>query len=145
MLTRIECNGKLISIIVKSSYRKEGISFFTPDEFSQQLAYMNHPAGKAILPHFHNPVPREVVYTQEILLIKKGKLRADFYDDQQNYLESHILESGDLILLASGGHGFEVLEEIEMIEVKQGPYVGPEEKTRFPGISSEQVKIGSAE
>ena len=145
MVTRIENKGKLISIIIKNSYSKEGISFFTPDEYSQQLAYMHHPAGKAILPHFHNPVPREVVYTQEILIIKRGKLRADFYDDQQNYLESHILESGDLILLASGGHGFEVLEEIEMIEVKQGPYVGPEEKTRFSGITPDQVKIGKTE
>ncbi len=141
MTIEVEHNGKLISIIIKNSYAKEGISFFTPDEFSQQLAYMRHSAGKTILPHFHNPVPREVIYTQEILFIKKGKLRVDFYDDEQSYLESYILEAGDVILLASGGHGFEVLEEIEMIEVKQGPYIGPSEKTRFSGITPDQVKI----
>jgi hypothetical protein len=63
-------------------------------------------------------------YTQEVLFIKRGKLRVDFYSDRQEYLDSRILESGDVILLITGGHGFEVLEEIEMIEVKQGPYVG---------------------
>jgi len=65
----------------------------------------------------------------------------DFYDEQQNYLESHILEAGDVILLATGGHGFEVLEEIEMFEVKQGPYAGEQDKTRFVGIDVEQIKI----
>jgi len=92
---------------------------------------MHHPAGKIIEPHVHNPVPREVHYTQEVLFIKRGKIRVDFYDAQQNYLESRTLESGDVILLATGGHGFEVLEEIEMIEVKQGPYAGEVDKTRF--------------
>ncbi|MBF0286804.1 MAG: hypothetical protein HQM14_03225 [SAR324 cluster bacterium] len=141
MITQVEHDGKLIAIIIKNSYAEEGISFFTPDEFSQQLAYMRHSPGKTILPHFHNPVPREVIYTQEILFMKKGSLRVDFYDDEQNYLESRILEAGDVILLASGGHGFEVLEEIEMVEVKQGPYVGASEKTRFSGITEDQVKI----
>ena len=70
-------------------------------------------------------------YTQEVLFIKKGKLKVDFYNEHQNYLESRILEAGDVILLASGGHGFEVLEEIEMIEVKQGPFTGENDKTRF--------------
>jgi hypothetical protein len=102
---------------------------------------MHHPIGKIIEPHVHNPVLREVTYTQEVLFIKKGKLRVDFYNDHQQYLESRILESGDVILLVTGGHGFEVLEEIEMIEVKQGPYVGEQDKTRFVGVSSNQAKI----
>ncbi|MEI2579055.1 hypothetical protein V5G28_009725 [Scytonema sp. PRP1] len=102
---------------------------------------MSHPKGKVIQPHTHNPVYREVMYTQEVLFLKKGKLRVDFYDNEQQYLESRILESGDVILLSSGGHGFEVLEEIEMIEVKQGPYVKEQDKTRFIGIASEQAKI----
>nr|WP_258560849.1 hypothetical protein [Cylindrospermopsis raciborskii] len=97
--------------------------------------------GKIIQPHVHNPVPREVIYTQEVLFIKRGKLRVDFYNDQQEYLESRVLQTGDVILLITGGHGFEVLEEIEMIEVKQGPYVGDKDKTRFVGITKEQAKI----
>jgi hypothetical protein len=89
-----------------------------------------------IEPHIHNPVQREVLYTQEVLVIKKGALRVDFYDDSRAYLESRVLTTGDVILLAEGGHGFEVLEELEMIEVKQGPYTGDCDKTRFPGSGS---------
>ncbi|MDI6716138.1 MAG: hypothetical protein QME63_04250 [Actinomycetota bacterium] len=142
MIENIIHKEGLLSIIIRGSYSKPGITFFTPDDLSQQLAYMNHPAGKIIQPHVHNPVPREVHYTQEVLFIKKGKLRVDFYDDEQNYLTSRILEAGDVILLATGGHGFEVLEEVEMIEVKQGPYAGENDKTRFDGISADQIILG---
>jgi hypothetical protein len=126
-------NGCVLAIIVRNSYSNSGVCFFTPNEFSQQLAYMHHPAGKIIDPHLHNPVQREVLLTQEVLFLKRGRLQVDFYDDDRNILESKVLEGGDVILLASGGHGFEVLEEIEMIEVKQGPYAGDQDKTRFTG------------
>lgn len=141
MIHEILYNNEVLALILSAEFHEPGIHFFTPDSFSQQLAYMRHPAGKVILPHRHNQVRREVFYTQEVLLIKKGKLRVDFYNDDQHYLESRILKEGDVILLIKGGHGFEVLEEIEMIEVKQGPYVGNGDKTRFAPISSEQVKI----
>ncbi len=131
----------LLAIIIPGDFSREGIHFFTPNDLSQQLAYMHHPQGKIIEPHVHNPVPRQVQYTQEVLFLKKGKLRVDFYDEEQNYLESRILMGGDVILLATGGHGFEVIEEIEMIEVKQGPYAGQEDKTRFTGISKEKAII----
>lgn len=121
----------IIAIIVKGNYDKPGISFFTPDDFSQQLAYMHHPEGHVILPHIHNEVKREVLYTKEVLVLKKGKLRCDFYTEQKEYLESVIVEAGDVLLLASGGHGFECLEETEMFEIKQGPYAGEADKTRF--------------
>lgn len=130
----IKKGDKVLAIIIHNNFKQAGIHFFTPDEFSQQLAYMNHPAGKVIEPHYHNPVKRDVVYTQEVLLLKKGKLKVDFYDDSQQFLESRVLNEGDLILLAAGGHGFEALEEIEMIEIKQGPYTGDADKTRFKAI-----------
>ncbi len=141
MTEEIKHKGKLLAIIIPGDFCREGIHFFTPNDLSQQLAYMHHPQGKIIEPHVHNPVPREVQYTQEVLFLKKGKLRVDFYDDDKNYLESRILKEGDVILLATGGHGFEVIEEIEMIEVKQGPYTGEEDKTRFTGIKKESAII----
>ena len=131
---------QLLAIIIPSTFRKPGIHFLTSDDLTQQLAYMQHPAGKEIAPHLHNPVPREVLFTQEVLFIRKGKLRVDFYDDDRNYLESRILEAGDAILLATGGHGFEVLEELEMIEVKQGPYAGDQDKTRFAAADKTLLK-----
>jgi hypothetical protein len=131
MIEEIKSNNQLLAIIISNKYSEPGIHFFTPDDFSQQLAFMKHPVGKIIQPHVHNPVPREVHFTKEVLFIRKGKIRVDFYTDQQNYIESHILETGDVILLSEGGHGFEILEDTEMIEVKQGPYAGDMDKTRF--------------
>jgi len=131
MIENVEMAGCLYAIIIRADYDQPGIKFFTPPSFSQQLAYMNHPKGKIIEPHIHTPVPREVLLTQEVLFLKRGTLKVNFYDVEQKYLESRILSAGDVILLASGGHGFEALEEIEMIEVKQGPYAGDQDKTRF--------------
>ena len=141
MIKKISDGTEILAIIVTSQYKEPGIHFFTPDDFSQQLAYMKHPKGKTIIPHVHNPVPRQIEYTQEILFIKSGKIRIDFYDMKKKYLESHILSQHDVILLIKGGHGFEVLEEIEMFEVKQGPYVGENDKTRFSGIDLKEIKI----
>lgn len=131
MLERIDRDGELIALIVRASYNEAGIHFFTPSDLSQQLAFMRHPAGKQIEPHSHQPVPRSVLLTQEVLVIRRGKLRVDFYDSAQKFFRSEVLGPGDVILLAGGGHGFEVLEEVEMFEVKQGPYAGDHDKRRF--------------
>jgi len=132
---------KILAMIIRNSYECEGVDFITPNDYSQQVAYMHHPAGKVIDAHVHNLVHRNVVLTQEVLFIKKGKLRVDFYDEYEDYQESRILESGDVILLVSGGHGFTVLEEIEMLEVKQGPYAGELDKKRFTGILDDAVNM----
>jgi len=140
-IKQIEHNGKILAIIISNDYSKDGVEFFTPNDFSQQLAYMKHPKGKRIDAHTHNVVPREVSYTKEVLIIRKGKLRVDFYEDDQTYIESHIVNEGDIILLAFGGHGFECLEEVEMVEIKQGPYLGEQDKVRFKGVETEKVKL----
>jgi mannose-6-phosphate isomerase-like protein (cupin superfamily) len=138
---RVFSNSDLLAMIIRYEFCEQGIHFFTDNALSQQLAFMQHPTGKLIEPHVHNAVPREVQFTQEVLFIRKGRLRVDFYDADQRYLESRILLPGDVTLLIQGGHGFEVLEEVEMIEVKQGPYVGERDKTRFVGIEQSQVKL----
>jgi len=130
---RIEREGEMFALIVRKEFSAPGVNFFTPNELSQQLAHMRHPAGKVISPHVHNPVHRTVAYTQETLFIKRGRLRVDFFSADQVYLESRELRAGDVILLIKGGHGFEVLEDLEMIEVKQGPYAGDNDKTCFEG------------
>ncbi len=130
-----------IAIIIAAEYRAEGIQFFTSDVFSQQLAYMNRPSGYVIPPHVHNPVQRDVVWTQEVLFVRSGRMRVDFYTDGRHYLESRIVKTGDVVMLVAGGHGFEMLEPTELIEVKQGPYSGDHDKTRFEGVSAERVKL----
>jgi mannose-6-phosphate isomerase-like protein (cupin superfamily) len=130
-IEHIRHQGIFVAVIIRAGYRKEGIEFFTPGSFSQQLAYMNRPVGYKISPHVHNEVRREVFHTQEVLFVRTGKVKVDFYSVEQDYLESRVLEPGDVILLASGGHGFEMLENTELIEVKQGPYSGDHDKVRF--------------
>ncbi len=131
MVETIEREGVLLGIIARHGEMKPGVRFLTPGHLSQQLAFMSHPRGKRIEPHVHAPVPRGIQYTQEVLVIRRGKLRVDFFDESQTYLESRILEDGDAIVLVRGGHGFEVLEDLEMVEVKQGPYAGEQDKVRF--------------
>ena len=141
MIETISDGTKTVALIVSHRFQEPGITFFTENKLSQQLAYMHHPAGKVIDPHFHNPVPRQVEFTQEVLFIRRGRLRVDFYDENKHYLTSRILEPGDVILLIQGGHGFEVLEELEMFEVKQGPYVGEVDKTRFDAVLPKELKF----
>ncbi|MEA4981210.1 MAG: hypothetical protein VB066_00700 [Paludibacter sp.] len=141
MIEQIVVDGKILGIIIRADYHKEGIAFFTPDDFSQQLGYMNRPKGHIIPPHVHNVVQRSVDLTQEVLFVKSGKVRVDFYNDEKKYLESRILLQGDVVLLAHGGHGFQMLEASEMIEVKQGPFCGELDKVRFDAVADEQVKI----
>lgn len=131
MFHEIRHNNELLAIVITHRFSEPGVHFFTPGELSQQLAYIRHPAGKRIEAHVHNAVARQVKATQETLFIKRGKLRVDFFDNQRTYLQSTVLEAGDAILLVGGGHGFEVLEELEMYEVKQGPYAGDQDKTLF--------------
>ena len=139
-IIKIEYNNLLIAIIIPANYKNNGgIDFFTPNDFSQQLAYMKHPKGHIIEPHVHNVVVREVHYTKETLIIRSGSIRVDLYDNDRNYLESRILSKGDIILLNDGGHGFKALEDLEMIEIKQGPYAGDSDKTRFLGISENEI------
>ncbi len=141
MFEQIKHNNTILGIIIRNDYYKEGIEFFTPDDFSQQLGYMNRPRGYVIPPHVHNLVERKVVLTQEVLYVKSGKIRVDFYDEERNYLESKILTNGDVVLLANAGHGFKMLEQSEMIEIKQGPYCGEMDKIRFEAVPDDQIVI----
>ena len=127
-------DGELFCIVLRDNYKNETISFFTPDSFSQQLGYLPHKKGNKIKPHKHKINKREILYTHEVLFIKKGKVKVNFYDRDKNTVGSEHLNCGDIILLCGGGHGFEILEETIMIEVKQGPFIGIEDKERFEGV-----------
>ena len=128
---RVMHAGQELAIIVPGDFHSEGIEFFTSPDYSQQLAYMNRPAGHKIDAHVHNEVIREVAYTLEVLFIKSGKAKLTLYTDDQVFVASRIVQAGDIVLLASGGHGLEMIEPTEIVEVKQGPYAGDRDKTRF--------------
>ena len=139
MIEKIEFDETFYALIVRKDFQKAGIHFFTPENFSQQLAYMSRPEGHQIQPHFHRKVQRDVRLTQEVLIIRRGRLRVDFYTKAQQLVGHRILEAGDVILLAEGGHGFEMLEDCEIFEIKQGPYLGDQDKVRFSPSESEST------
>ena len=120
-----------IALIIRADFDAEGLHFFTPDSFPHQVAYMRHPKDKVITPHIHNMVARQVLYTHEVLLVRKGKVEVTLYTSKKSILTCRVLGAGDLILLCGGGHSFRMLEETSMIEIKQGPYAGEHDKTRF--------------
>ena len=126
-----EYSGVHFATVIRASYRADGIQFFTPSDYSQQLGYMNRPAGYCIGAHKHKDTQRNVSKTQEVLFVKCGKILVSFYGDDRRECGSTIIETGDVLLLANGGHGFRMITDSEIIEVKQGPYVGDEDKVRF--------------
>ncbi|MFM8957261.1 MAG: hypothetical protein ACKOJH_07480 [Actinomycetota bacterium] len=128
-IEEVKIDGRVAAIIVRNEFRPDGIQFVTPDDYSQQLGYMRRPAGYVIQPHIHLQVDRQASFTQEVLYMRKGRVRVDFYREDESYVDSREIFTGDVILLSTGGHGFEMLEESELIEVKQGPYL--DDKRRF--------------
>ena len=140
-IIKIISKQKLLGIIIKAGFQKQGIDFFTPPEFSQQLAYMQRTKGYVITPHIHSQVKRSIKYTKETLFIKSGKVRIDFYDEKKNYLESRVLQKGDVVLLAFGGHGLEFIKDSEIIEVKQGPFISKAQPQRFVSIAKNKLRV----
>lgn len=141
MIKKFYYQDKQIALIIKSTYSNDGIKFFTEDNSSQQVAYMKHEKNTIIKSHVHNKVKRTIYDTQEVLIIKKGKLRLDLYSQEKEYIESTVINAGDIVFLSYGGHGLKCLEAVEMIEVKQGPYLGVNDKERFPEIPETKVII----
>ncbi len=133
-------NSNLYSIVLRSDFESSSITFFTEDTFSQQLGYLPHKKGSIIKPHVHCLNKREVQFTNEVLLIKKGSVKLNFYNREKEFIGTVSLKSGDVVLLCDGGHGFEIQEDTVMIEIKQGPYTGIDDKERFIGVESDTGK-----
>jgi hypothetical protein len=133
LLKFIRNKNEILAIIVSSTYHNDGISFLTEGSENLEFGYMSHPKGYEVKPHYHPPIQRLVVGTQEVIYIKYGLVRVDFYSLDLVYLTSESLATGDWIILISGGHGLRMLEDSTIIEVKNGPYAGSEDKVRFSG------------
>ena len=123
----VDGHGVVLCHIIRTDYSPGKTEFFTPSEYSQQMGIIKYPEGGTIKPHFHNKLARNVFYTQEVLVIRQGKVKVNLYSSgNMEFVTSVTLQKGDTILLATGGHGFEMLENTEMLEIKQGPYSGVE-------------------
>ena len=142
MIEKIFHKKKLLALIVKGTYRKKkGITFYTPNESTQQFGYMKHKRKHIIKPHLHKKRVTKILYTTEVILLLKGILRVDFYNLKKEYLFSKVLKQKDIIMLVHGGHGFRVLKAVEMLEIKQGPYSLIKDKIKFEKIDEKKIKI----
>lgn len=142
MIEKIKHNKKLFALIVRGSYRKKkGISFFTENRDIQQFGYMNHKKNYLIKPHIHKKQVRKIFSTSEVILILKGVLRVDFYNNNKKYLFSKILKEKDIIMLVHGAHGFKTIKNVEMLEIKQGPFISQRDKIKFNEIDEAKIKI----
>ena len=128
---RVTWNDRLLAYIIRASFCADNTTFLTPAEFKQQVGYVVYPAGGEIARHVHLSLERHLVGTSEVIIVKKGRCLLDIYNDDRELVATRELGAGDLMLMVGGGHGFRMLEDTVLLEVKQGPYTGSDEKERF--------------
>ena len=140
MIEEISHKKNIFGYILKYQ-KKFGVNFPTPKKLSHQVGFIKHKSKHVINPHKHFKNIRTIQYTSEVLIVLKGKLRVDFYSNREKYLFSKIIKKNHIIILNTGGHGFKVLETVEMIEVKQGPYNIKKDKKVFKSVDDKLIKI----
>lgn len=130
-LEHIAWNGKPLAYIIRAEFDPDSTTFLTPPDFNLQLGLVVYPAKGEITRHVHRPLQRSIVGTTEVLVIKRGRCEIDIYNDDRGLVATRELRTGDTMLMVGGGHGFRMLEDTVLLEVKQGPYTGLDEKERF--------------
>ena len=142
MIEKILHRKKLFALIVRKKFRKaNGINFFTEKSDTQQFGYMKHKKNYTIMPHQHNKRVTKISMTTEVIVLFKGILRVDFYDNNKKYLFSKKIYANDIVMLVNGGHGFKVIKDVEMLEVKQGPYNLSKDKIKFNQIDEKKIRL----
>ena len=131
MIEKVELQGRELAIVLRNEFDAEGVHFFTAAENPLQLGLHKHKKGATLKPHVHLNTVKTIDSIQEMLHVEYGKVEVDFYSDEGVQIGSTTLRMGDTILLMSGGHGFRMLEDSKIVEIKQGPYGGTEEDKRF--------------
>ena len=130
-IEHITWNGQFIATILRRDFRPGKTTFITPDAYYQQTGLVVYPAGGVIKRHLHLPLQRHLIGTPETILVSAGTVEVDLFGLDRTPLGTWVLEEGDLIILAGGGHGFRCIDDTILLEVKQGPYTGLKEKEFF--------------
>lgn len=120
-----------LAYIIRAELIPAKTTFLTPPEFKQQVGFVVYPAGGEISRHVHRPLERNLIGTSEVLVVRKGRCEIDIYNDDRELVATRELQTGDIMLMVGGGHGFRMLEDTVFLEIKQGPYTGLDEKERF--------------
>jgi len=127
----ISWNDQTLTYIIRANPLPDQTTFLTPPEFNQQVGFVVYPQGGEIARHTHRPLERHLIGTSEVLVLLKGRCFIDVYNDEHELVATRELQPGDIMLMVGGGHGFRMLEDTVFLEIKQGPYIGVEEKERF--------------
>jgi uncharacterized protein with PhoU and TrkA domain len=128
---QIASGSKVLAYIIRSEINPDKTTFLTPSDLKQQVGFIVYPAGGVIKRHVHRPLERHLIGTSEVLIVRRGHCEIDIYDDERKLVASRQLRPGDIMLMVGGGHGFRMLEDTVLLEVKQGPYTGIDEKEHF--------------
>jgi quercetin dioxygenase-like cupin family protein len=127
----VASEGRTLALVVRGGEEPEATEFVTPDTASLQVGFVVYPRGGSIAPHSHRPLERTIVGTGEVLVVRKGRCEVDVFDDDRRLIATEELRVGDVVVFFAGGHGFRMVEDTVLLEVKQGPYTGLAEKERF--------------
>ena len=131
MIEEVTWNGQILCCIVGTKeFNPERTTFLTPPEFNVQVGYIVYPAGHQIPPHVHRAMER-VADSSEVLLVRKGRCEVDIYNGEKQLVATRELQEGDLLIVVAGGHGFRMLEDTVLLEIKPGPYRGSEGRERI--------------
>ena len=131
IVERIIHNDIALCYLIRNDHLPSETTFFTPPEFKQQVGYVVYPKGCEISRHVHRSIERKLIGTSEVLIVKKGHCLIDIYNDERELVATRDLYEGDIMLMVGGGHGFRMVEDTVLLEIKQGPYLGVDEKERF--------------
>jgi uncharacterized protein with PhoU and TrkA domain len=123
--------GVILAYIQRGGESPAQTTFLTPDDCSLQVGHVVYPAGGEIARHVHLPIERHLVGSTEVLILQRGRCEVDVYADDHRLVATRELRAGDILIAVGGGHGFRVLEDAVLLEIKQGPYPGGAEKARF--------------
>lgn len=130
-IEHITFEGRPLAYIIRAELRPSQTTFLTDTSFKQQVGFVVYPKGGVIARHVHRPLERHLVGTSEVLVVREGRCEIDVYNDARELVATRELRTGDIMLMIAGGHGFRMLEDTVLLEVKQGPYTGVDEKERF--------------
>ncbi len=127
----IMSRGLPLVYIIRAELSPAQTTFVTPAEFTHQVGLIVYPAGGEVRRHQHLPIERNIVGTSEVIIVRKGRCELDVFDNDNTLVATRELRTGDVMLMIGGGHGFRMIEDTVLIEVKQGPYTGLKEKVLF--------------
>jgi len=136
MVELIEYQGVKYAEVIWSHIQVDKTIFFSPADSSFQFGLLAHEAGFEEPPHYHKAVKREILDLQQMFVVQRGIVGVGLYDDSGNFIKEIILKSGDAIVLIHGVHAIRVIEDMQCISVKQGPFLGAKEDKVFVEVKS---------